>query len=136
MLYRLPSAIYVECRDLELQARGVIAIANALRDWYFTKQSELLQYLNTGDANIRQAMLSDVFKKDTTHGSWIPKQVIADFDNIMEQFMQHDEDDDTTAEGIPHRTHETSDGYRDGMKSGDVIRSIETPFGTVTERLL
>ena len=107
MLYRLPNAIYVECRDLELQARGVIAIANALRDWYFTKQAELLQYLNTGDANIKQAILSDVFKMDTTHGSLIPKQVIANFDSVMEQFMQHDEEDDTIAEGIPHRTHDT-----------------------------
>ena len=133
MLYRLPSAIYVECRDLELEARGIIAIANALRDWYFTKQAELLQYLNTGDTNIRHAILSDVFKHDTTHGSLNPKQVIADFDNIMEQFMQHDEEqdkpdeytrlantpwhydepdakpkDDTVAEGLPHRTHDTN----------------------------
>ena len=134
MLYRLPNAIYVECRDLELEARGVIAIANALRDWYFTKQSELLQYLNTGDANIKQAILSDIMKKG--RGSFNPNTVLGAFDNIIEPYMQHDEEqeqpdeytrlantpwhydepdakpkDDTVAEGLPHRTHDTNTSW-------------------------
>ena len=134
MLYSIPNELYYVPDEMSSEARIMTAMAAVLKDWIYEQSAAFLAYLNTGDINIKKAIIGDIIKHG--RGSFNPHVVIAMFDNVLEEYMSHDDEDDTTAEGIPHRTHETSDGYRDGMKSGDVIRSIETPFGTVTERLL
>ena len=134
MLYSIPNDLYYAPDEMSSGARIMTAMAVVLKDWIYEKSAAFLVYLNTGDINIKKAIIGDIIKHG--RGSFNPPIVISMLDNVLEEYMQHDEEDDTTAEGLPHRTHETADGYRDGMKSGDVIRSIETPFGTVTERLL
>lgn len=129
MLYSIPHELYTEADDIERWARLIIAIANTLRDWLYYRKSEFLHYLNTGDDNIKQAMIGAIMK--ATSGYYSAKQATHTLDEVLEPYMQHDEEqpdeytrlvntpwhydepdakpkDDTVAEGLPHRTHDTN----------------------------
>lgn len=129
MLYRIPHELYTEADDIERWARLIIAIANTLRDWLFYRKSEFLHYLNTGDDNIKQAMIGAIMK--ATSGYYSAKQATQTLDEVLEPYMQHDDEqpdeytrlantpwhydepdakpkDDTVAEGLPHRTHDNN----------------------------
>lgn len=136
MLYRIPSELYYEPDSLIEEARIVTATANVLKNWIYDKPATVLQYLNTGDSDIKRAILGEIIK--IGRGHFNPHIVIDTLDKVMEDYMQHDDEqeqpdeykrlantpwhydepdakpkDDTVAEGIPHRTHDTNIPWSD-----------------------
>ena len=104
MLYSIPNDLYYAPDEMSSGARIMTAMAAVLKVWIYEKSAAFLVYLNTGDINIKKAIIGDIIKHG--RGSFNPHIVISMLDNVLEEYMQHDEEDDTIAEGIPHRTHD------------------------------